>query len=310
MASIYGPNAKYYMNGLEAAFLDRERQYAENEKNRGRVKSAYEMGKKLHNYLSPAISVASTVPVGAMPTIGGGTLAIQSPSLLTGAGSLTGAPSTAMGSLGSGATLTADTGLMSSGVASGVTAPVSTGGTTLGAGSAAGVGLGTGPLVADAGIMAGGAATGVAAPVATGTGTALATSGSAMGTASSGMAATGIGAIIAAGLAIASSKPGDTLFGTKHAMYNYGLKQMSQGASAPNIALERGIFGNSRTGNMGNHMLTGNLYGATNWLFGDPNEQLAEQQRREAEKHKLTALRQAFNIQKAQETMLGQEGQE
>jgi hypothetical protein len=66
MSSIYGPNAKYYLKGLEAAFANSEKDRVQREKRPGQAKSIYNMGQKAYNYFNTP-GQAAFAPNVAMP---------------------------------------------------------------------------------------------------------------------------------------------------------------------------------------------------------------------------------------------------
>lgn len=158
-----------------------------------------------------------------------------------------------------------------------------------------------GPTVAAAGsATAAGAEAGVGAGAGAGAAAGSET-GAAVGAGASG--ASMAMPIIGLALAIGSSKPGDALFGAKQLMYNVGTKQA--GETTPGNVLERWAYGNNRTNNINNHLMTGNIHGIMNYFFGDPNEQLAQQRGLNEAKSRITALRGAFNLQKALDPITG-----
>lgn len=116
------------------------------------------------------------------------------------------------------------------------------------------------------GVTAGGASASLGAGAGAGAaeaGTAGATAGS---TAGSALSSTGIGAIIGAGLAIGSSSPGQTLFPAKRFMYNTTL---------PVYNISGGYVLDKLLGRFSPR-------NSIDWVFGNPNEQLAEYKRNNA----------------------------
>ncbi len=121
---------------------------------------------------------------------------------------------------------------------------------------------------------------GTAATLGAGAGEAGAAGATAGSTAGSALSSTGVGAIIGAGLAIGSSSPGQTLFPAKKFMYNtilpvynisggYGLDKLLGKYSPRSVA---------------------------DWVFGNPNEQLAEYRRNNARAVALQGASRLSNI--------------
>lgn len=134
---------------------------------------------------APGAGMAS----GAIPTVGGGTMATYTaPSLLTGPGSVSGVTAAATPAAAP-SLLTGPGSLAGSGAATGLGA-TGAGATTAATGAT--TGLGTGSLVADTGLMAGEAATGTMGAV--GAGTSAGATGAATGAAAAGGEAATAGA--------------------------------------------------------------------------------------------------------------------
>ena len=308
MSSIYGPNAKYYIQALNDAFTSR----VENDPNvlrqnrHNETMGYYNKGKKLYDmYQGYQTMQASQAAKASADAIQASQLSGQMSGLGTSStiGSTSSIASEAAPALGEAASLySAGSGATSAGVASGagVTGGAATGITASAGGSTAGA-VG-GSAIGGAG-AAGGAAVGSAG-----------SSGStAAGAGAAGMSGMAIaGPILGLALAIGSAKPGDALFGTKKFMYNTSVGPMMDKADPwfrRNVSGPITPFGtNTVLGRMsGPFGPMSYMHDVMNGWFGNPNTQQAQADALKQESNRLTALKSAFGLQKAKDVMTGQD---
>jgi hypothetical protein len=270
MASLFGPNAKYYTRGLDNAFQGQVEDYQQTRKTRQQVNSGLRTAKTLADLFQPVARAApmSGAAVNAVPTVGGGLMSTMptAPSLLTGAGSLTG-----------------------------VAAPATAG---LGA-AGQGVGLGTANLMADAGLMAGEAASGAITPVATSLGTTGVNTGLGAG------AALGAGGTA---LGEAGATAGTAIGGAASGLSAAGVAGGVLGAAGMGYNLYNKFAGGNYIGGVGSMLHPGfmvadmamGLYD----LFSGPDK---ETERLKKEQSRLEGLRKAMNMQKGIDSVTGRD---
>lgn len=130
-------------------------------------------------------------------------------------------------------------------------------------------------------------------------GSSAATVGSGVASAA-GPSAGAIAGPIVAGLAVGSSRPGDALFPIKRGMYNLGemlghkqFREASQG-------IQDALFGKSKRRSILHNMLAFNGPGFFNNIFGEPNQQLQQQQSR---MQRLQTLKRMGQLSKMNELM-------
>lgn len=118
--------------------------------------------------------------------------------------------------------------------------------------------------------------------------------------AAAGPSAGAIAGPVVAGLAVGSSRPGDALFPIKLGMYNLGERLGHRQFREWSQSIQDAMFGKSKRQSILHNMLAFNGPGFFNNIFGEPNQQLQQQQSRI---QRLQTLKRMGQLSKINELM-------